>query len=1113
MEREFEARAAEIFADALELPAEARANFLAARCGTNAALRARAEALLAAQPQGEALLRSTALRTEIGDAAGAVVGRHIGLQLGPYRLTRLLATGGMGLVYLAERCDTEFEQRVAVKLLHTGMDSTDLLQRFRTERQLLARLQHPNIARLIDGGATPDGHPYLIMEYVDGVPLDRYCDERSMPVSERLRLFCTVCDAVHYAHRNLVVHRDLKPSNLLVDTSGLVKLMDFGIAKVLDPEADRSAEVTATAQRLMTPRYASPEQLRGESITTASDVYSLGVLLYELLTGSAPYRLQKVWSPEFVRVVSEEDPLAPSLTVVQAPEAASTARGTTPHKLAQALTGDLDTIVLEAMHKEPAHRYASAEELANDIRRHLSGSPVLARPDTLTYRLSKFARRNRTLVAGVVVAFAALALGLVLSVTQYRRAVLAREREVQERAEAEWLAYEGSLAAAESSIRTNRLLEARRRLDVAPPRLRGWEWRHLASRLDRSLLTLQGHGASVTGVRFTPDGTRIVSASEDRTIRVWDAGTGAERARFGPLEGVPRSLAVDARGALVAVGLDKGEVRVLDLADGDVVLSLSDPNPAVYQQPEPPFAEDAQIALLDRPSTWASVDFDSHGDRLAVGFISGVVQLWGVGVQEEIATWKATTGAYKVQVRFRPGGKHLAIGTEYDPVELWDVATGRLVRSFGAAMGKVDLCFDPSGRRLAVSLQDQSVEVWEVGSGLLVARLRGHGGSIRALALDKTGEILVSTATDLQVAATDLRTGRRRWLYPGHTANVHSLACSPDGARLATGDWDGLLKVWDFETEDVRTLVSEASFRRMWVENACLRSDGAYLVTSTIGTSTQIWDLARLLQRSAIEVRDQSGPLPAKVLCVAWLHDGQHVAAGLASGWIALQDPETATTLQAFRGHAGDVCALDAHPELPQFVTGSRDSTLRLWELGSERPLRTLRGHAGAVLAVRYAPGGQWIASGTEDGAIRIWEVRTGRERHVLRGHQGAVRSLAISPDGALIASASFDGTVRLWDVGRGSARATIFESGQPMTAVAFTHDGSRLAAGGRDGIVRLFDPTAGREVARLLGHDDRVFWLGFAPADAALLSSSLDGTIRIWDVAPGSRDVEAARR
>ncbi len=359
-------------------------------------------------------------------------------RIGPYRLVRELGQGGMGTVFLAVRDDDVFHKRVAVKLLKRGMDTDAIVQRFRAERQILAGLDHPNIARLLDGGTTDDGLPYLVMEYVEGAPLIEYADARDLYVAARLDLFLQVCAAVQHAHQNLVIHRDLKPANVLVTADGVPKLLDFGIAKLLNPEmAGHTMAPTAPGLQLMTPEYASPEQVRGEVVTTATDVYSLGVLLYEFLTGRQPYRLTSRALPEIVRVVCEEAPVQPSLAVTRPLDAATardTATTTSPrstritdsHRLQRRLEGDLDNIVLKALSKEPTRRYASVDQFAEDVRRHLAGLPVLARPDTFGYRASKFVRRHRGAVAAGVAVVLALVLGLVGVAWQAR--VASRER-------------------------------------------------------------------------------------------------------------------------------------------------------------------------------------------------------------------------------------------------------------------------------------------------------------------------------------------------------------------------------------------------------------------------------------------------------------------------------------------------------------------------------------------------------------------------------------------------------------------------------------------------------------------------------------------------------------
>lgn len=392
-----------LFDAALERPPEAREAFLVDACGDDAALLAELRALLAADAADHSFLDGAAVDALTGGDLAALTGdaSREGDTIGPYRILRTVGSGGMGRVFLAERSDGAFQQQVALKLIKRGMDSEQILGRFRTERQILARLQHANIARLYDGGLTGEGQPWFTMEYVDGRPIDRYCRETDLGLRGRLTLFREVCAAVGHAHRNLVVHRDLKPSNIQVTPEGRVKLLDFGIAKVLgDGEGDGGAALTHTGLRVMTPEYASPEQVRGEPVSTATDIYSLGMVLYELLTGERAYRLERRSAAEIERVVCDTAPSRPSTALRR-----SAADGAPRWR--RQLRGDLDTICLKALQKDPARRYRSVEALDDDLQRYLDGRPVLARPDTLAYRSWKFVRRH-TLGVAVAVLFAGL---------------------------------------------------------------------------------------------------------------------------------------------------------------------------------------------------------------------------------------------------------------------------------------------------------------------------------------------------------------------------------------------------------------------------------------------------------------------------------------------------------------------------------------------------------------------------------------------------------------------------------------------------------------------------------------------------------------------------------
>ena len=486
----------------LALQSAQRPPYLEKLSSTDPELHREVESLLRSHEQAESsFLRDPAMAVLPGFEAPRKA--RTGRRIGAYDILEEIGRGGMGEVYRAVRADGEFDREVAVKLVRSGFDSQFILERFRHERQILAGLDHPNIARLLDGGTTDDGIPYLVMELVEGTPIDAHCDIHSLSVTRRLDLFLPVCAAVHYAHQHLVIHRDLKPGNILVSPEGVPKLLDFGIAKILSP----SGSLEATLLHALTPEYASPEQLRGQAVSTASDVYSLGVVVYQLLTGKSPYSAYSTSAPDLARAICELEPTRPSTAVGKPSGMSGVEKGSSPktvdgsaQKLRRRLRGDLDNIVLKAMRKEPERRYASAEQFAEDIRCHLQGLPVSARQDSWSYRTGKFIRRHTAIVAATVIVILTLAVGMAATLRE-KRIAERRFNDVRKLANSLIFEIDNSIADIPGSTAARKLLVGRalEYLDSLSREAKG------DASLQTELATAYERVGDVLGYPFTPN--------------------------------------------------------------------------------------------------------------------------------------------------------------------------------------------------------------------------------------------------------------------------------------------------------------------------------------------------------------------------------------------------------------------------------------------------------------------------------------------------------------------------------------------------------------------------------------------------------------------------------
>ena len=562
-------RIKEVFGAALELEPGERSTFLQASCGPDESLRAEVESLLAEEQnivttagivEGAACVPPP----EAAPAEDLMIGRR----LGAYKIARKIGYGGMAAVYLAARADDQYRKQAAIKLVIPGLDNQEILRRFRTERQTLASLDHPNIVKLLDGGTTEEGLPYLVMDYVEGIPIDAYCDHHNQSTTERLQLFRAVCAPVQHAHENQVIHRDLKPSNILVSADGVPKLLDFGIAKVLNPDiASRTLQLTQAGMRALTPAYASPEQVRGEPVTPASDVYALGVVLYELLTGHHPYHLKRRTPLELEQAICETDPEKPS-TVVSwvetetspdgttsatiTPESVSRTREGEPEKLRRRLRGDLDNIVLTALHKEPRRRYASVEEFSTDIERHLEHRPVKARKSTLLYRSSKFVRRHKVEFVAATLMMLVIIGGTLVARWEGRRAA--------ERARSEW---RGTQVHARRSVAVLGFKNLSGRSDVA--------W--LSTALSQMLTTELGAGEKL----------RTIPGENVAQMKINFALPDAETLAPETLARVRKNLATDLvlLGSYLDMGKESGgqirlDLRLQDAAMGETIAEVAE---------------------------------------------------------------------------------------------------------------------------------------------------------------------------------------------------------------------------------------------------------------------------------------------------------------------------------------------------------------------------------------------------------------------------------------------------------------------------------------------------------------------------------------------------------
>lgn len=979
-------------------------------------------------------------------------------RFGDYELLQEIARGGMGIVYRARQ--VSLNRTVALKtIVGPKLSDPKFVRRFQTEAEAAAQLQHPHIVTIYDFGEV-EGHYYYTMDFVEGQSLAQLV--RSGPLTPRQAALYvkTMAEAMHYAHQHGVLHRDLKPSNVLIDQNDQPRVTDFGLAKLLHTEAER----TATGEAMGSPSYMAPEQAEGRwgEISVRSDVYALGAILYELVGGAPPFKA--------------ESALATLKQVVDSP----------PPSLRLNHPGvplDLETISLKCLEKDPRRRYSSAQELADELGRYLRNEPILARPIRLPEQAWRWCQRNPKLAGAIGAALLALVVGSAGITWQWRRAEGLRTRAESDFHQTRRHLYAADMYAANQAFLGNnwgssrRLLEAHRPL-AGQEDLRGFEWRYLWSQVrGEPLAILPGHTNVVTALAFSPDGKLLVSAGREACLRVWNVPRRALQAVLPCLSGHIFRLAFSSGGKQLAVGASEG-VQLWDTESWKVMVHLPIASATVAYAPS-----NSLLAIGQSNVIWGSAR-------------TGPAVLWDLERKVPVLRLDNCGG----RLAFSPDGRTLATGNWGDEIKLWDVPDGRLQQTLTNGFRLLALEFSPDGQYLGTVQWNEGAGLWSMPSGRWLGPLTGATYRVRALAFSPDSQRIATAGSDQTIDLWDTPTRRLIARLHGHGSEIWSLAFSPDANLLASGGRDEAIFLWAPVPRSPGNSIT-GLVERLGSPTFALSSNGARVAALTT-KGLGVWNTH--------DCRPVREALAAEVP-LGFSSDVNRL--------LTLREPATVLSWDLSTHQATKLAELPApfdrdhdcrlSPSGRWIAYGSSEARLYLVETQTGRSVAEPQPHLTYILALSFTPDEKFLATSDRSGQAFLWEVPSLRQRGVFHGHKDYIRGLALSPDGTSLATASADGTVRLWGLPDCRLVATLHGHNEDAIDAAFSPDGRTLATSSYDRTVRLWHLATYREMARL-PHPDRVLRITFSSDGRSLVSMGRDGTMRFWQ-APTLAEIPTA--